>query len=97
MSVESPAQALQLEVPISRWLNRGIQKIAETSAWLNVVLIGVILLQVVLRYGFNNGLVPLEELMWHLYATAFMFGIAYAITRDSHIRVDIIHHWCPNV
>jgi TRAP-type mannitol/chloroaromatic compound transport system permease small subunit len=59
------------------------------------VLIGVILLQVVLRYGFNKGLVPLEELMWHLYAVAFMFGMAYAVTNDSHIRVDVVHMSLP--
>ena len=85
----------QFEVPIARWLNRGVQRIAETTAWLNVALIGIILIQVVLRYGFNNGQVPLEELMWHFFATAFMFGIAYAITQDSHIRVDIVHMYLP--
>lgn len=72
-------------------LNGIVRRIAETTAWLNVVLIGVIIVQVVLRYGFNNGSVVLEELMWHFYAVAFMFGIAYAITNDSHIRVDLIH------
>lgn len=95
MSSSRTKEELPLEVPISRWLNRGVQHIAETTAWLNVLLIGIILIQVVLRYGFNHGMVPLEELMWHLYATAFMFGIAYAITRDSHIRVDIIHMNLP--
>jgi TRAP-type mannitol/chloroaromatic compound transport system permease small subunit len=73
------------------FLNGIVRRIAGTTAWLNVALVLVILLQVVLRYGFSHGLVPLEELMWHLYAVAFMFGMAFAITNDSHIRVDIIH------
>lgn len=72
-------------------LNGIVRRIAEAAAWLNVVLICVIILQVVLRYGFSNGSVTLEELMWHFYAVAFMFGMAYAITNDSHIRVDLIH------
>ena len=81
----------QVDIPIVNFLNGIVRRVAETTAWLNFVLILVILLQVVLRYGFNNGLVPLEELMWHLYAVTFMFGMAYAITNDSHIRVDLVH------
>ena len=82
---------LQVEIPIVGFLNGIVRRIAETTAWLNVALVFVILVQVVMRYGFNRGLVPLEELMWHLYAVAFMFGMAYSITNDSHIRVDIVH------
>lgn len=88
-------EPLQYRIPIVEFLNRIVRCVAETTAWLNVALIGVILLQVVLRYGFNKGLVPLEELMWHLYAVAFMFGIAYAVTNDSHIRVDVVHMSLP--
>lgn len=82
-------------IPIVDFLNGIVRRIAETAAWLNVILIGVILTQVVLRYGFNRGLVPLEELMWHLYAVAFMFGLSYAVTNDSHIRVDLVHMSLP--
>tara|TARA_B100001059_G_scaffold234699_1_gene277958 strand:+ start:2150 stop:2770 length:621 start_codon:yes stop_codon:yes gene_type:complete len=81
----------KFNIPIVSYLNKFVQRIAETTAWLNVVLIFIILLQVVLRYGFHRGLVPLEELMWHLYCIAFMFGMAYAMTTDSHIRVDLVH------
>ena len=82
-------------IPVVALMNGFVRRIAETTAWLNVVLIGVIVLQVVMRYGFNKGLVPLEELMWHLYAVAFMFGMAYAVTNDSHIRVDVVHMALP--
>lgn len=83
--------SVNYRIPIVEILNNIVRRIAEVTAWFNVALIGVILLQVVMRYGFNRGLVPLEELMWHLYAVAFMFGMAYAYTMDSHIRVDIVH------
>ncbi len=82
-------------IPVVDILNGIVRRVAETSAWLNVVLIGVIFTQVVLRYGFNHGLVPLEELMWHLYAVAFMFGLSYAVANDSHIRVDLVHMSLP--
>jgi len=84
-------QHSQYHIPVVAFLNGIVRRVAEVTAWFNVALILVILVQVVMRYGFNRGLVPLEELMWHLYAVAFMFGMAYSITNDSHIRVDIVH------
>lgn len=68
-----------------------IKAIGHVVMWTNVILIAVIMLQVVLRYGFGRGLVMLEELQWHLYAIGIMFGASYAQVLDSHIRVDIIH------
>ena len=68
-----------------------IRRIGHIVMWTNVVLIFIIILQVVLRYGFGRGLVVLEELEWHLYAIGIMFGASYAQVLDSHIRVDIIH------
>lgn len=85
-------------IPIVQHINNGIRRFCELMAWLNVILIVVILTQVVLRYGFNNGQVYLEELIWHLYAAAFMFGLSYAMINNSHIRVDVIHmHLSPRV
>lgn len=60
-------------------------------AWLNVLLVAVILLQVVLRYVFGMGLVYLEELQWHLFGVLIMFGIGYGVVVDAHIRLDLIH------
>ena len=93
MTYHSPAA--DFHIPIVAAMNGFVRRIAEVTAWFNVALIAVIVLQVVLRYGFNKGLVPLEELMWHMYAVAFMFGMAYAVTNDSHIRVDIVHMALP--
>ncbi len=76
--------------PFSNAIDRWIKGIGHVVMWSNVVLIVVIILQVILRYGFGRGMVMLEELQWHLYAIGIMFGAAYAQTMDSHIRVDII-------
>ena len=86
-----------IQLPLVANLNRFVQCVVEVAAWLNFVLIFLILITVVLRYGFHrNGLlldwplVPMEELQWHFYSVPFMFGLAYAITNDSHIRIDIV-------
>ena len=84
------------KIPIVDGINNFVRRVGHIAAWANVVLIGIILLQVILRYGFNNGMVELEELIWHLYAVGIMFGLSYAMTTDSHIRVDLIHmHLSP--
>ncbi len=67
-----------------------IKHIGHIVMWGNGLLILVILLQVVLRYGFGRGMVVLEELQWHLYGLGIMMGASYAVVTDSHIRVDII-------
>ena len=68
-----------------------IERIGTIIAWLNVVLIGVIILQVVLRYAFSKGLVVLEELQWHLYAVGIIIGLSYCLVQDAHIRLDLFH------
>lgn len=68
-----------------------IRTIGNVVCWGAVILVAVIILQVVLRYGFSHGLVVLEELQWHLYAVGVMFGLSYAQVTDSHIRVDLFH------
>jgi TRAP-type mannitol/chloroaromatic compound transport system permease small subunit len=76
---------------LSRWLDVFlIRRVGGCFAVCNVVLIGAIILQVALRRGLGGGFVVLEELQWHLYAGAMMFGISYAQTRDIHVRVDVL-------
>ncbi|RMF18115.1 MAG: TRAP transporter small permease subunit [Gammaproteobacteria bacterium] len=80
--------------PCLRWADRldnGIRFIGRSLSWVYALLVAVIILQVILRYGFGHGLVALEELEWHLYAIGVMFGVAYSQVLDSHVRVDLFH------
>ena len=80
---------------LSRALDRFILGVGETAAWLNGILIVVIISQVVLRYVFGKGLVILEESQWHLYAVGIMIGLSYCVVRDTHIRLDLLHQRFP--
>ncbi len=86
-----------VHIPFVAHLNKFVQRIVGFLAWFNVALILLILTTVILRYGFHRNelllwwpLVPMEELQWHFYSVPFMFGLAYAITNDTHIRIDIL-------
>jgi TRAP-type mannitol/chloroaromatic compound transport system permease small subunit len=52
---------------------------------------GVIVLNVVMRYAFGEGRVEFEEIQWHLYAVGFLVGLATCMSSDNHIRVDVFH------
>ncbi|MGB0466382.1 MAG: TRAP transporter small permease subunit [Pontibacterium sp.] len=80
-----------LSVPLADGIDRFIQRIGLTVAWAYVALVLVIMLQVILRKGFASGLIALEELQWHLYGVGVMFGLSYAQTTNSHIRVDLFY------
>ena len=68
-----------------------IARIGDFSSWLWLVLLGVIIGNVILRYVFSRGMIELEELQWHLYAAAWLVGLSYTFVYDGHVRVDVIH------
>ena len=72
-------------------IDNSIKHIGHVLMWANCVVIVAIILQVILRYGFGHGLVILEELQWHFYAVAFMFGLSYAVVTDSHVGMDLVY------
>ena len=65
-------------------------RIGAGAAWLYPVLVAVLVVNVLLRYGFARGYIELEELQWHLFAAAFVLGFAYTYAADEHVRVDLI-------
>lgn len=79
-------------LPVYLHIENGITAISRYLAWTNLALVAVIIIQVVLRKVFSNGQISLEELQWHLYATAVMFGTAYAQVTNLHVRVDLFYH-----
>lgn len=64
--------------------------VAAFFCWSSALLVVVIIGNVIMRYGFNNGLILLEEMQWHLYAVGIMFGLSYAEITDSQVRVDVV-------
>lgn len=72
------------------WGDRLMVGIANTAAWLFPILMIAIVAQVFLRKGGHNQ-AWLDDAQWWLYGTALLVGFGYAITTDSHVRVDIFH------
>jgi TRAP-type mannitol/chloroaromatic compound transport system permease small subunit len=68
-----------------------ITSMGKAVCWLNVVLAGVIIVQVTLRYVFRINFVALEEFQWYLYGVLIMLGLSFGVTTDRHIRLDLLH------
>ena len=71
-------------------LDKFIHITARLFCWCYALLIGAIIVNVVLRYGFSNGLIVFEEIQWHLYALGMMFGLSFAEITNSQVRVDVV-------
>lgn len=63
---------------------------SNIAAWLFPILMLAISAQVILR---NSGMNQawLDDLQWWLYGAAVLMGVGYAVTTDSHVRVDILY------
>jgi TRAP-type mannitol/chloroaromatic compound transport system permease small subunit len=84
----------------SRWLR--IAQVLETpvrwiGAALGVLVLGGVLAEfavVVLRYGWQWSQPWLRESVLALNAAVFLLGMAWALQRDEHVRVDVLsRHW----
>jgi len=69
---------------LSEWVGRGV-------AWVTLLLVLVIFVDVVMRYLFNKSFVFTQEMEWHLFAFIFLIGAGYTLLHDGHVRVDIIY------
>jgi TRAP-type mannitol/chloroaromatic compound transport system permease small subunit len=69
---------------ISEWTGRAV-------AWLVLAMVLIIVYDISMRYLFQIGSVTLQELEWHLFALLFLFGAAYTLKHDAHVRVDILY------
>lgn len=73
-----------------------IVRAGDAASWLWPLLVAVVVLQVVLRYGFGRGSIMFEEIQWHIYAIGFMIGLSYCADVDRHVRVDVLaERWSP--
>ena len=72
-----------------------IDKIIKYLGYLTAVILAILVLLVVydatMRYLFSIGSIALQELEWHLFDVVILFGIAYTLKENAHVRVDIFY------
>lgn len=76
--------------------DRIVVLISNLVAWIFPALMIAICTQVLLRSFGRAGIGPgnqawMDDLQWWFYGTAVLVGISYAVTTNSHVRVDIFY------
>jgi len=68
-----------------------IDRIGQLTAWVAIVMIGLVALNVLLRYSLSLGSVWAQELEWHLLAALILLGMCHALQRGDNVRVDLFY------
>lgn len=76
---------------VQRVLNRTLNALGVICSVLVMLMLLNVFYDVVMRYLFNDVSIAMQELEWHLFVAMFMFGIAYTLKEDGHVRVDILY------
>jgi TRAP-type mannitol/chloroaromatic compound transport system permease small subunit len=72
-------------------IGKVIDVLGNFCSVLMILMVANVFYDVVMRYFFNDVSIAMQELEWHLFAAMFMFGIAYTLKEDAHVRVDIVY------
>lgn len=65
--------------------------VGHISAWFALALVGIMVLVVVLRYGFDIGNTALQESLLYFHGALLTLGMAYTLAEDGHVRVDVFY------
>ena len=68
-----------------------IDLIGRMISWFTLIMVVLMTLIVLLRYGFNVGWIAMQESVIYLHAMVFMLGAAYTLKENEHVRVDIFY------
>jgi TRAP-type mannitol/chloroaromatic compound transport system permease small subunit len=76
-------------------LEKFFDRFSDIMGWiagfLNLVMLLNVFYDSIMRYFFNTGSIAMQEMEWHLFAVVFLFGMAFALKEDGHVRVDILY------
>ena len=73
-----------------------VDVVGRATAWLSLVIVVLMAVNVLLRYLFSIGTVWSQELEWHLLVPLVLFGMSYTLRHGDHVRVDIVYGRFPD-
>lgn len=68
-----------------------IDGVGRLTLYLTLAMIGLVAVNVLLRYALSVGSVWSQELEWHLLAAVILLGMSYALQRGDNVRVDLFY------
>ena len=77
----------KIEIPIEK-LTKFFMLI---SVFALIALTLIVSYDVIARKLWHGGSIAMQEFEWHLFDIVFLFSIAYTLSHDKHVRVDIFY------
>ena len=76
-------------------LEQLFDRFSDLMGWiagvLNLLMLVNVFYDAIMRYFFSTGSIAMQEMEWHLFSMVFLFGIAYGLKEDGHVRVDVLY------
>lgn len=72
-------------------IDKSIKYLGYFTAFTLAALVLLVVYDATARYLFSTGSIALQELEWHLFDIIILFGIAYTLKENAHVRVDIFY------
>ena len=76
-------------------LEQVFDRFSDVMGWiagaLNLLMLINVFYDAIMRYFFSTGSIALQEMEWHLFSIVFLFGIAYGLKEEGHVRVDVLY------
>ena len=70
-------------------------RFSDVMGWiagvLNLTMLINVFYDAIMRYFFKTGSIAMQEMEWHLFSIVFLFGMAFALKEDGHVRVDVLY------
>ena len=76
---------------ITKILDKFTDMIGYVAALAMILMLFNVAYDVVMRYFFKASSIGMQELEWHLFSVVFLFGMAYALKENGHVRVDMFY------
>ena len=73
------------------FIDKSIKYLGYFTAFILCILVLLVVYDATARYLFSTGSIALQELEWHLFDVIILFGIAYTLRENAHVRVDIFY------
>ena len=80
---------------LERFFDRFSDLMGWIAGFLNLVMLVNVFYDSIMRYFFRSGSIALQEMEWHIFAIVFLFGMAYTLKEDGHVRVDVLYDNFP--
>ncbi len=77
--------------PLFQSIDTFNDRLCKLVSWFTVLMVVIMLLIVVLRYGFDLGWIAMQESVMYLHAGVFLLGSAHTLRVNEHVRVDIFY------